>query len=193
MKRSMSLLVCLLVAAVTATTAPAQGFTLKGGLSYGNVSNTGVLPGTLQGRTGFAAGLSVVSTQRLIGVGAEALYAQRGVESSAVGGSRKLDYIDVPLFLRVSIPTSVTPFAYAGPQASFELRCRTETTVCPDTDRPRQSFAAIIGAGISFGRRPMISVEGRYLYGLTDLNLSTITSSDNYRTRSFLGMIGFRI
>jgi hypothetical protein len=193
MKRTMSLLICLLVMAVTATTARAQGITLKGGLSYGNVSNTGVLPGTVQGRTGFAAGLSLVSTQRLIGVGVEALYAQRGVESSTGTSSRKLDYIDVPVFLRVSIPMPVTPFAYAGPQASFELRCRTETAVCPDTDRPMRSYAAIIGAGVSFGSKPMISIEGRYIYGLTDLNLSTITSADNYRTRSFLGMVGFRI
>lgn len=193
MKRTMSLFIYLLVTAVTTTTAHAQGFTIKGGLSYGKVANTGVLPGTLQGRTGFAAGLSLVSTKRYVGYGVEALYAQRGVESSAGGGSRRLDYIDVPAFLRVSIPMPVTPFAYAGPQVSFELRCRTATAVCPDTDRPMGSYAAIIGAGISFGRRPMMSIEGRYVYGLTDLNLSTITSADNYRTRSFLGMIGFRL
>lgn len=193
MKCTTSMLTGFLVAALTATTLQAQGVTIKGGLSYGNVSNTGVLPGTLQGRTGFAAGLSLVSTKQLFGFGAEGLYAQRGVESSAGGSSRKLDYIDVPVFLRVSIPMPITPFAYAGPQASFELRCRTETTVCPDTDRPRWSYAAIIGAGISFGAKPMISIEGRYVYGLTDLNLSTITSADNYRTRSFLAMIGFRI
>lgn len=190
MKRTASLLIGLLVVAVTATTARAQGITLKGGLSYGQVSNTGVLPGTIQGRTGFAAGLSLVQTNKLIGFGAEGLYAQRGVESSSTGGSRKLDYVDVPLFVRVSIAMPVAPFVYAGPQVSIELRCRTETAVCPDTDRPRQSFAGIIGAGVSFGTKPMISVEGRYVYGLTDLHLSTVTSPDSYKTRSFLAMIG---
>jgi hypothetical protein len=33
--------------------------------------------------------------------------------------------------------------------------------------------------------------EGRYVYGLTDLKLNTVTSSSSYKTRSFLLLVGF--
>ena len=35
-----------------------------------------------------------------------------------------------------------------------------------------------------------LSVEGRYVYGLTDLNLNTVSTSESYQTRSFLLLAG---
>jgi hypothetical protein len=179
------ILTCLIAAALGVTTVePAQGsVALKGGLSYGNVSNRGVLPGNLSQRTGFAAGLSLGTGRNMLGFGIEALYAQRGVTGSAPD-ERKLDYVDVPVFLRALFPTpGIAPYAYAGPQVSFELRCRTGGSTCPETDRP--STSARLGA------RSALTVEGRYVYGLTDLKLSTVTSSDSYKTRSFLILVGW--
>jgi len=34
-------------------------------------------------------------------------------------------------------------------------------------------------------------LEGRYVYGLTDLKLSTVTSSESYKTRSVLILVGW--
>src|SRR5437762_11991916 len=78
-------LTCLIATAVGLTTlAPAQGgVALKGGFSYGNVSNSGVLPGSLHERTGIAVGLSAGTNRNMLGFGIEALYAQRGVGGSA--------------------------------------------------------------------------------------------------------------
>lgn len=45
------------------------------------------------------------------------------------------------------------------------------------------------GAGASLGGRGL-SLEGRYMYGLTDLKLSTVTSSTSYHSRSFLILAG---
>ncbi|MGH7539159.1 MAG: porin family protein [Gemmatimonadales bacterium] len=191
MQRSLAFITALLLGAAPATAA-AQGLGIKGGLSYGNVTNRGVLPGSLQERTGFAAGLAVGSTRSLLGLGVEGLYAQRGVQSANNGASRKLDYIDVPVYLRATFPTpSLAPFAYAGPQVSFEIRCRTGSGACPDTDRPKTSTAAVIGGGVRLGAHSAFTVEGRYVYGLTDLKLSTVTSAENYKTRSFLILAGF--
>jgi Outer membrane protein beta-barrel domain len=170
--------------------ARAQGLGIKGGLSYGNVSNSGVLPGNLGARTGFAAGVALATSSSGLGFGAEALYAQRGVTSSTGIDSRSLDYLDVPLSARVTLPTpGLAPFAYAGPMVSFELRCRAGGVACPDTGRPKRSYAAVIGAGVSLGGRG-VSLEGRYIYGLTDLKLNTITSSASYHSRSFLILAG---
>ncbi len=163
------------------------GFDIKGGLSYGNVSNSGVLPGQLEGRTGFAVGLAA-SGSGLLSFGVEGLYAQRGVVSSNDPDSRKLDYIDVPVTLHVTLSAgAVAPYLYAGPQASFELKCRAGSSPCPDTNRPKVSYDAVLGGGVRFGA---FMVEGRYLYGLTDLNLSTVTSAESYKTRSFLLLAG---
>jgi hypothetical protein len=195
MSRTLGIIAIAVALGITGTAAHAQGFGIKGGLSYGDVSNRGVLPGDLEGRTGFAVGLAAGSNWGLIGIGVEGLYAQRGVRKTASSDSREIDYLDVPGYLRVAIPTpGVSPFAYAGPQISFELRCHAGSTDCPDTDRAHTTYAAVIGAGVRLGgRRSAFSVEGRYIYGLNDLKLTTVTTSESYKTRSFmiLGGIAF--
>lgn len=169
------------------------GFEIKGGLSWGNVSNRGVLPGSLNGRNGVAVGLGAFGGSP-VGFGIEGLYVQRGVDNNAFDAfSRRLDYIDVPAYLRLSVPFALQPFVYAGPQASFEIRCRSGVGDCPDTGRPVTSWSGIIGAGIRFNPGVAMTVEGRYVYGLTDLKLTTITSSSSYRTRSFMLLLGLGI
>jgi len=169
--------------------ARAQKFGVKGGLSYGNVSSTGALPGSIKSHSGFAIGVGLL-TGRTVGLGFEALYADRGVEVPTFG-DRKLTYLDVPAYLRVGLPTpGVSPFAYAGPQVSFELKCNTSGSACPDNGRSKTMYAGVIGGGLRFGALGGLSVEGRYIYGLSDLNLGTVTTAANYKTRSFMILMG---
>jgi hypothetical protein len=185
MRCTLGILVAVLTGVAPQTVQAQLG--IKGGLSYGNVSNRGVLPGNLDTRTGFAVGLALGSSTGLLGFGVEGLYAQRGVASTTASDSRKLDYIDVPAYVRVNFPTpGLAPYAFAGPQVSFELHC---SDACP-SGRPKTTTAAVIGAGIRLGAQSAFSLEGRYLYGLTDLKLNTVTSSDSYKTRSFLILAG---
>lgn len=157
---------------------------VKAGLSFGNVSNSGVLPGDNGQRTGFAIGIGIQSPGPGLGFGLEALYAQRGVQS------RELDYIDVPIYLRLEATNdALSPFAYIGPQFSFEISCATDGDIDCPSGRPTTSYAGVIGAGLRFGVRAM-SLEARYVYGLSDLELDTVTSSDSYQTRSFLVLLG---
>lgn len=185
MKRTLAITAAVLLCAAPSIAHAQLG--LKGGFSYGNVSNRGLLPGALHERNGFAVGLSLVSARSLLGFGIEGLYAQRGVVSNTAGESHKLDYIDVPAYLRVSLPTpGIAPYAYAGPQVSFELHC---TDACP-SGRPKTTTAAVLGGGVRLGAQSAFSLEGRYVYGLTDLKLNTVTSSESYKTRSFLILAG---
>ena len=189
MTRSLLALAALL-AAPTFAHAQGGGFGLKGGLSYGNVSNSGALPGSATQRSGIALGVSALSGGAL-GFGIEALYAQRGFTSSLGSSSRELDYLDIPVYLRLAMPTpGISPFGYAGPQASFELKCGTQSGNCPDSGRPKATYAGVIGAGLRFASFMGLSVEGRYVYGLTDLNLSTVSTSESYQTRSFMLLAG---
>jgi len=146
MQRALTIAAAALVLSVAP--AHAQGFGIKGGVSFGDVSNRGLLPGSLARRTGFAIGLRLSSSSGLLGFGAEGLHAQRGVADATDPNSRRLDYIDVPVYLRAMLPIpGLAPFAYAGPQFSFELRCRAGGAPCPDANRSKTSYAATIGAG----------------------------------------------
>ncbi len=168
---------------------------IKAGASFGDISNKGVLPGNLKHRTGFAGGLYFGSSG-LLGIGVEGLYAQRGAESddATATADTKLDYIDVPVYLKVRIPTpGVKPFGYAGPQVSYEVKCRTGAGVdCGNystSGRSRWDYAAVIGAGIRIGGSTGFGIEGRYVYGLKDLKPSTVTSGSSYKNRSFLLLV----
>jgi hypothetical protein len=167
----------------------AQGLGIKGGYAYDNVTNNGALPGGAKARTGFAAGIGL-NTGGLVGLGAEALYAQRGTTSSAATAARQLNYVDIPVYLNVALSNpAITPFAYAGPQWSRELSCKSEGADCPETGRPKTTTSAVIGAGVRLGHHGL-SAEGRYVYGLTDLKLNTVSSSDSYKSRTFLILVG---
>jgi hypothetical protein len=162
-------------------------FGLKGGVSFGNISNKGVLPGDLGSRTGFAAGASVGLGGGLIGVGAEGLFAQRGLSGDA--GDTKLDYIDIPVYLKVQAPTpGISPFGYIGPQVSFEVTCKVSDVDCGDTGRAKTDYAGVVGAGVKFGGGQQFgfTAEARYVYGLKDLKIATVTSDESFKTRSFL-------
>jgi hypothetical protein len=170
----------------------AQGeFGVKGGISFGNISNKGVLPGGLKTRTGFTGGLYFGYRAAILGIDLEGLYAQRGARSdqSFATAETKLDFIDVPVYLKATVPAGgVQPFVYAGPQISFEVRCRTAAGAECASNSPRKKtdYAGVVGAGLRFGGSSGgLGIEGRYIYGLRDLELSTVTSSTSYKTRTF--------
>jgi hypothetical protein len=183
------ILAALVLALAAAAPANAQvEFGVKGGLSFGNISNKGLLPGNLKTRTGFAAGVALGWRARVIGVGAEALFARRGLKSDGTG-DLKLDYVDIPVYAKIQAPTpGVSPFGYIGPQVSFEVTCKVDDVNCTGGDRSKTDYAGVVGAGVKFGNEGGVgfTVEARYIYGLKNLKLSTVSSSDSFKTRSFL-------
>jgi len=195
MQRRTLFAAAVLVTAAAVPVAAQAAFGLKAGASFGNISNKGVLPGSLKTRTGFAGGLYIGGGSSIVGFGVEGLYAQRGLSSdeSLADSETRLDYVDVPAYLKVNIPTSgVRPFVYAGPQISFEVRCKTAGGGECTTTSPRKStdYAGVIGAGLRLGKGTAVTLEGRYVYGLQDLKLSTVTSGESYKNRTFMILIG---
>ena len=188
---SKSLVVLSTLALTLAAAAPASAqveFGLKGGASFGNISNKGLLPGNLKTRTGWAAGASLGYRAGLVGIGGEALFAKRGLKSDGTG-DLKLDYVDIPVYLKIQAPTpGISPFGYNGPQVSFEVTCKVDNVDCADGDRSKTDYAGVVGAGVKFGNEGGVgfTAEARYIYGLKDLKLGTVTSSESFKTRSFL-------
>ncbi len=189
MKRSLIAIAIVSICALPVS-ASSQGLGLIGGLSYGTVpNNNGVLPGTLKANSGFAIGLAAESGGPL-GFGINGLYSQRGFTSSVAGSSQKLSYIDVPIYLKLSLPNpTITPFGFVGPQGSYELNCASDGGSCP-SGRAKMTYAGVVGAGVKFGMLGGLSVQGRYVYGLSDLNLTTVGNSGSYKQRSFMLLAG---
>ena len=191
MPQHLRLTVTLAALAILPLAAHAQRLEVKAGYAYGSVPNSGgVLPGKLSAHSGVALGIGLVGSAP-ISWGIEGLYAERGFNSSVAGGSQRLHYVDVPAYLRLTIPSpGISPFAYAGPQASFELNCDAGGGACP-SGRAKTTWAGVIGGGARLGALGGISLEGRYLYGLTDTRFGTVTNRASYKTRSFMVLAGF--
>ena len=184
--------------ALHGTLAAQAEFGVKAGASFGNIKNKGLLPGSLKTRTGAAGGVYLGFRAAVIGAGVEALYAQRGARSdqSVSDAPTKLDYIDFPAYLKVSLPVpAIRPFLYAGPQVSIEVKCKTAGggADCLDAGRNKTDYAAVIGGGVKLGTKMGLSLEGRYVYGLRDLKLSTVTASESYKNRTFMLLLGIGI
>ncbi|NOT06666.1 MAG: PorT family protein [Gemmatimonadales bacterium] len=199
MKRTnhcVTLLALMAIPTIASAQGKPAGFGLKVGAVFANVSNSGVLPNDMGSRTGFSAGLALGIPGGVVGFGAEALYVQHGLKSSASANSLKIDYVSIPVYLRLGIPTpGVQPYAYAGPQVSFELRCKIGSSDCPDNtfgggERKKTTYAGVIGAGLRLGGKAGLTIEGRYVYGLTDLKYGTVTSSDSYKNRDLMILAG---
>lgn len=187
-KRFVVLSTLVLTLAAAAPASAQLEFGLKGGASFGNISNKGLLPGNLKTRTGWAAGASLGFRARLIGVGGEVLFAKRGLKSDGTG-DLKLDYVDIPVYLKIQAPTpGISPFGYLGPQVSFEVTCKVDNVDCANGNRSKTDYAGVVGAGVKFGNESGVgfTAEARYIYGLKDLKLSTVTTSESFKTRSFL-------
>jgi hypothetical protein len=188
MKKSVIAVALLALCAVS--TARAQGFGLLGGWAYGAVPNTNATgAGAYTANNGFSAGLSL-ETGGVFGLGINGLYSQRGFTNTVAGFSQKLSYIDVPVYVKLQILNPIfVPFAFAGGQASFELNCDAGGTTCP-SGRDKTTFDAVAGFGVRFPMIANLSVQGRYIYALKDLNYGTINNQSNYRQRSFALLLG---
>jgi hypothetical protein len=94
-----------------------------------------------------------------------ALFARRGLNSDGTG-SLKLDYIDIPVYAKIqaTVP-GISPFAYIGPQVSFEVTCKVDDVDCGDDDRSKTDYAGVVGAGVKFGHEGGVGLtaEARYI------------------------------
>ena len=192
MTRAIRVVTIVALGLVPAALAP-RAVLESGWNSYGNVSNRGILPGNLETRTGFAIGLALGSASSLLGFGIEGLYAQRGVRGATDGDSRKLDYIDVPVYLRATLPMpGIAPYAYAGPQMSFEMHCSAGNVDCPVSDRPKRITAAVLGGGVRIGSKNGFHPRGQYIYGLT-ISAQYDTSSEQLQDALVLILAGLAL
>ena len=201
MKRLMIVTLAVICAAAVLPQSLAAGFGIKGGYALSKFSVEGGgflnLPSPVGG-VFFSLKLGPLAIQP------EALYVRMGgkVGDSSNRLEWRFDYIQVPVLLKFSvIPLGpIRPVIYAGGYGSYLFKARgvtvvdgtAQTPVDMSEDYQKYDYGVVGGAGIEF-KLPgiMISVEGRYNYGL--MNIWKPLGPDDptsWKNRSMMALLG---
>lgn len=133
MKKFMFALMMAAVLLFTAAPLFAEGmmFGVKGGLNMANITGDDVAEGGVDpsSKMGFGGGVFFnYAFTELFAVQVEALYMMKGATYEFEGESfdLKLDYIELPLLLKVTIPTEgkIKPAIFAGPTFGFIMSAK---------------------------------------------------------------------
>ncbi len=186
MLRSMRLSTIALAAlALTTTPLAAQNvFGLHAGASIATFG--GADAGSPGSRTGLNVGASLtMPVSSTLGFQIGASYAQKGATDSSGGidATLALDYIEVPLLLRIGIPStgSLSAHLLAGPAVSFEAKCTAKgssggVNVSVDCGQLAAAIrtvdvGAMGGVGLDIGAagKTSVSIDVLYNFGLTSI------------------------
>jgi hypothetical protein len=114
----------------------------------------------------------------------ELLYSSKGItdKETDVDAKLKMNYVEVPVLLRVEVPTSggVKPFFYGGPAISFKASCNIEVSGqgvninsnCDDLESPGMKlktvdYGLVAGGGLAFDvGGKTFSIGARYDHSL---------------------------
>lgn len=169
-----------LAVAAAADPVSAQGLDagVRGGVNLSTTTSDGA-DGGLGWRAGLVAGGFV--TWPIAGglsLQPEGLYSSKGakLDEEGVDAQLLLDYLEVPVLVRVSLPAFRNRGAYvaAGPAFGLRLRARTRTDfggaieeIDIADDVERSDLGLVVAGGFALGR---IVVDGRYVHGLADVD-----------------------
>jgi len=175
----------LIAVVMSSTPAWAQvGGGIKVGLNLATVAGFNDPDASTSQRTGLVAGGFVtVGLVPMIALQPEVLFSMQGsklhVGTSGVStdATVKLDYIQVPLLLRVgnSGKAGASLYGVVGPTFGLLVRA-TENDQDIKSQLKSADVGVVVGAGVTLSR---FLVEGRYTYGLTDLNKVKEPSGSN--------------
>ena len=178
MKRSWTILLIgafAVLLALPQTSAAGIKFGLKGGANIANVNgNWNDELGDWKSTVGFCGGIFLeLNFGRVLTIQPEVLYTMKGADTG--DGKLKFDYIEIPVLLKVRIPTgSIHPFIFAGPAFGFNLKALIEGYEI--SDMPAADYSAVLGGGLQLGRS--IHIDVRYTMGLQKLDIPDLETID---------------
>jgi len=179
MKRTWTLLVVGAFAALLALPQPAAAgvrFGLKAGANVANVNGDALEAlQDWQSTVGFCGGIFLeFNLGKVLTIQPEVLYTMKGSET-AEGGKLDLDYIEVPVLLKVRLPiASIHPFLIAGPAFGWNLKAVVDGIEVEDW--PTSDYSAVFGAGLQLGRT--LHLDVRYTMGLAKLEIPDLETID---------------
>ena len=179
MKRTWTLLVVGAFAALLTLPQPAAAgvrFGLKAGANVANVNGDALEAlQDWQSTVGFCGGIFLeFNLGKVLTIQPEVLYTMKGSET-AEGGKLDLDYIEVPVLLKVRLPiASIHPFLIAGPAFGWNLKAVVDGIEVEDW--PTSDYSAVFGAGLQLGRT--LHLDVRYTMGLAKLEIPDLETID---------------
>lgn len=209
LRRLSPLLLVAVVAAPLYAQAPQE--TLIG--PFGGINFAKFGGGDVSGvdtRTGFHAGLfASFPLGRYVALVPAAAFSQEGTSvdiGGGVTGTFKVDYLEVPVLLKVSAPLqgkgNLRPWVMAGPDVGFMLSCkvRAENATqsaeadCNDptigADTKSVQYSVVFGGGLDIGR---FTVGLRYQLGLSSIDDTGAEADVKNRVLALFAGYGFRL
>jgi outer membrane immunogenic protein len=168
--------------------AGAMTFGVKGGLSVAKLTGSDVEG--MDWRTAGVGGLFFCyHINDVVAVQPEALYAMKGATQDTtvyvgltpvtIKGTLKLDYFQIPLLLKVYVPTEgkIKPHIFAGPAIAFNVKHKLreealEVAAEADVENIKSTdFGIVAGAGFEYRLSSgCILFDARYEAGLTSID-----------------------
>ena len=203
------LVTALLGAAALVLSQPAAGQTVRGGIKGGlSLADIPVLTESfkdegavdLRYRYGvIVGGFATIRLADWVAFQPEALYTQKGMHGRDPSGAddvfeARVDYVDVPMLIRLQPSSGRGVYAVAGPSVNFNIAAKLvdegdndETDIKDDIESVEVGL--VVGVGLQLSK---FLVEGRYAEGLTNIAKDPDPEEDSYRNRSFAIMVGVR-
>jgi Outer membrane protein beta-barrel domain len=178
MKRSLAVLVVgvfALLLALPQTSAAGIKFGLKGGANIANVNgNWNDALGDWKSTVGFCGGIFLeLNFGKVLTIQPEVLYTMKGADMG--DGKLKFDYLEIPVLLKVRIPTgNIHPFIFAGPAFGFNLKAAIDEYQLDGM--PTADYSAVLGGGLQLGRS--VHIDVRYTMGLQKLEIPDLETID---------------
>ena len=166
----------LCATAVLVPSLSAQAQTQFGGIIGATFSTLRGVDG-LDSRTGLIGGISLASGGSL-GLQTGLLFTSKGAKGSTSNADGvQLDYIEVPLALRLSLGSgsNINPHVYAGPYLGFKIDCKVDGFSGDCDDVPGVStktvdIGGVVGGGLDFSFGPLVLITGlRYGFGVSNV------------------------
>jgi Outer membrane protein beta-barrel domain len=168
------------------------GFGIRGGVNFFNFGGDDVSENNYTNRTGYHAGVyaSIFASSR-IAIEPGVYYSVKGTQNDDAVNSRAiLEYVDVPLLLRMYVSDGFNLFA--GPQVSFLTESKFESdfggsTLSIDTNSIKDTDMGLV-FGLGYNLPKGFNVQGSYDLGLTPIFESS--DADVYN-RGFKFSLGY--
>ena len=174
---------------------------IKGGVSFSTLSGlteviSEVAEIDVDQRTNWLVGGFVkVNFGRFVAVQPEVLYVRKGAKAAATGLLTEsvkfnLDYIDIPVLLRLQTGQDTGFYVLAGPSFGINIAAETESDSETEdiSDEIENDTGLVVGAGFDLAH---ILIEGRYTQSLTNVSKDEIGPTVKHRAVSILFGIRF--
>jgi len=173
------------------SSAGGLGFGIKGGWLYSSFSQAGE---SLESRSGWEAGIFFGGNRSgVVGLMGELLYARKSFEEGVSAKTTNLDYLEIPILLRLNIGSSnknkgVIFYGLAGPVFNFNVKAERDGVDVSDSYE-KYDIGVLAGGGLEISR---IILEARYNWGLKNLLKNSGALSGDLKNQTFALIGGIR-